>query len=196
MSGSRQISLVPLSRQFHVAALQQVYRATPGYWQMYELPMSPAGQAENDLKEAEQEAGRYMMGIVLPVAQAGDETGVDGAELIGLLDFRLHWPEDGTAFLGMFMVAEPYQRKGYGSRAWSLLEPWLAGTACMSRVCLNVSQFNHKAVRFFSHLGFSMTGEARRMKVGLKLVRRLTMEKVLEREMRQDDAATPDTDHR
>ncbi|MEZ4673716.1 MAG: hypothetical protein R2932_05655 [Caldilineaceae bacterium] len=49
----------------------------------------------------------------------------------------------------------------------------------MTKVRLSVEQFNPGALQFFTTLGFEMTGEANRMKVGERLVRFLTMELML-----------------
>jgi len=170
------VSLLPLDPQFHTDALQQVYALSPVYWEMYHLPGAPAGQAARDLAAVEAEAGRSALGILLP-NQPGDPSA--GAQLIGLLDFRLHWPEQGTVYVGMVMVAEPFQRQGVASSAWALLEEWLAGQAGISLVRLTVEQFNPGALHFFQKIGFAMTGESRRTKSGQRLVRLLVMEKEL-----------------
>jgi RimJ/RimL family protein N-acetyltransferase len=167
------ISLLPLDPEYHTGALQELYRATPHYWQMYNLAASPDGQAGRDMADATATPGRTMMGIVRHLDQAhpGGET-----VLIGLVDFRLRWPKADHAYLGMLMVAEPFQRRGIGLQAWGLLRPWLAQSAQISTVRLGVEQFNQKALHFFSALGFTMTGEANRIRVGEKLVRLLYME--------------------
>lgn len=198
MSSHLPISLVPLTLAWHVAALQQVYWATPTYWALYNLPTAPAGQAENDLRTAAETPGRTLLGMVRPVAP-GDETtdsGSDsrpavgdiapvsaapGRELIGVLDFRLHWPEEQVVSIGMIMVAEPYQRQGVGTQAWTLLQPWLAQQAKMHQARLTVEQFNPCALKFFASLGFTLTGEANRLKVADKFVRLLYMERQLDR---------------
>ena len=170
------ISLLPLSADLHTAALQEVYEATPSYWAMYHLLVPPADQAERDLAEAAVTPGRTMMGIVKPVERGNAAA---GAELIGLVDFRLHWPADQTASLGMIMVAEAYQRQGLGTKAWYTLRPWLTNQAGMNTVRLTVEQFNHGALAFFQRQGFTLTGEANRVKVGAKFVRLLAMEQTL-----------------
>ena len=170
------VSLIPLDAQIHTDALQQVYGLTPDYWDMYRLPGAPAGQAGRDLAAVQEEAGRSALGILLP-NQPGDPAA--GAQLIGLLDFRMHWPEQGSVYVGMVMVAEPFQRRGAARGAWALLENWLAGQAGVSLARLTVEQFNPVALRFFQHLGFELTGEARRTKSGQRLVRLLVMEKEL-----------------
>lgn len=168
------VSLIPLDPNLHTKALQQVYALIPGYWEMYHLPGAPAGQAGRDLAAVQEEAGRTALGILLP-NQPGDPSA--GAQLIGLLDFRIHWPEQGTVYVGMVLVAEPFQRQGIATAAWALLEEWLATQAGVSLARLTVEQFNPGALRFFQQLGFELTGEARRTKSGQRLVRLLVMEK-------------------
>ena len=176
------ISLIPLARQLHVGALQHLYRATPGYWEMYNYLQAPAGQAANDMKAADETPGRYLMGVIHPVvpvepdnesAHTGD---TNSGTLVGLVDFRLDWPEPSTVYVGMVMIAEAYQRQGLGTEAWQLLQPWLAEGALMRKARVGVEQFNIKALKFFEHLGFSLTGETNRLQVGQRLVRLLYTE--------------------
>ncbi len=174
MSAPVTISLAPLSLEWHVDALQQVYLATPGYWAMYNLLTAPAGQAESDLRTAAETPGRTIMGIVRRVES--EAAGGIGVELIGLIDFRLHWPNEQIVSIGMIMVAEPYQRLGVATHAWQLLKPWLAAQGQMGQARVTVEQFNPGALKFFQSLGFTLTGEANRIKVGDKFVRLLAME--------------------
>jgi RimJ/RimL family protein N-acetyltransferase len=186
MSTQSVISLVPLALEWHVDALQQVYGATPGYWEMYNFPATPAGQAEYDLRAATETPGRTLLGIVRQVegdeaattcsGNHSDKESAVGAELVGLIDFRLHWPDEQVVYIGMVMVAEPYQRQGIGTQAWTLLKPWLAQQAQMQRARLAVEQFNPNALKFFESLGFTVTGDSNRIKVGDKFVRLLYME--------------------
>ena len=170
------ISLLPLDASLHADALQQIYQLSPAYWAMYHLAQAPAGQAARDLAAIEDEPGRMGLGIA-----AANEPGNPqaGAQLVGLIDFRLHWPDPDTAYIGILLVAEPFQRKRVGSDAWALLQPWLAGEAGLRTVKLGVEQFNPGALRFFQSLGFALTGEAQRIRSGKRLVRLLAMEKEL-----------------
>lgn len=167
------VSLLPLNAADHADALQQVYRATPAYWQRLDLPGAPAGQAARDLADAAATPGRTLMGIVSPVEEGG------GVELVGLVDFRLHWPEPQTVYVGMVMVAGPYQRRGIGRAAWALLRPWLAGPAGMLLARTAVEQYNPVALKFFQALGFTLTGSSRRMQIGSRWVRLLYLEQPL-----------------
>ena len=170
------ISLSPLTRGLHAIALQEIYAKTPGYWQLYNLPTVPEGQADKDIIEAEKTPGRTTMGIVRRIDRMNPKA---GAELIGLVDFRMDWPTPGVAYLGMIMVAEPYQQQGIGRKAWRLLMQWLRKNK-IQKVRLGVEQFNPGALQFFQKLGFELTGDANRIKVGDKFVRLLYMEYGLE----------------
>jgi RimJ/RimL family protein N-acetyltransferase len=203
----------------HAEAVQQVYRATPGYWAMYNLAGSPAGQARQDLEAAVNTAGRHMLGIVRHAPReegeaygdtshtdspshtspdtasgapselpsdaafdaASDATSAVELELVGIVDFRLYWPAPEMAYIGMIMVAEPFQREGIGAQAWSLLRPWLLETAKVKSARLGVEQFNVQALQFFQSLGFALTGETNRMEVGSKWVRLMYMEMALDK---------------
>ena len=124
------ISLLPLDADLHAAALQSVYVATPGYWALYNLPGCPPDQATQELRAVGETPGRTLLGIVQRVDPGDPEA---GAELIGLVDFRLRWPGEHMAYIGMLMVAQPYQRQGVGTQAWALLKPWLASSAHLQR---------------------------------------------------------------
>ena len=181
MSQPPTISLAPLSIEWHVPALQQVYLATPGYWQLFNFLTVPPGQAEHDLQTVAETPGRTLLGIVRQTEQESgaeaDQTG--SVELVGVLDFRLHWPSEHVVYVGMVMVAEPYQRQGIGTQAWALLKPWLVEQAKMQRARLAVEPFNPTALQFFESLGFTLTGESDRIKVGDKFVRLMYMELTL-----------------
>ncbi len=167
------LSLLPLSLEHHRAALQGVYAATPAYWDLYNWPSAPPNQAEHDLAAAAETPGRTLLGIARRLD--ADDPQV-GAELIGVIDFRLHWPGQQIASIGMFMIAEPFQRQQIGTQAWRLLAPWLAGPAGMHKARLGVEQFNPHALQFFLHIGFQLTGQTDRHRVGDKFVRLLYME--------------------
>lgn len=174
------ISLLPLTVEDHSEALQQVYYATPGYWKMYNLPGAPAQRAADDLREAAKIPGRTLLGIVRHLSdQTATPTDTPGVELVGMMDFRLQWPEPNVVYLGMVMVAEPVQRQGIGSAAWRLLAPWLAQSAQMTLARTGVEQFNPNALRFFQSVGFALTGDSSRIQSGKRWVRLLYMEQAL-----------------
>lgn len=167
------VTLIPLNPEFHTAAVQGVYDATPGYWEMYDLLGAPPNQAVTDLNAAAEEEGRFLLGIVRRIDPANAAA---GGELIGVVDFRLHWPAEAVAYVGMIMVAQPYQRQGAATQAWSLLKPWLASTAHMRTARVGVEQFNVPGLKFWESAGFALTGASNRLRVGDRFVRLLYME--------------------
>ena len=64
-------------------------------------------------------------------------------------------PDPGTAYIGILLVAEPFQRQRVGTNAWALLEPWLAAEGGVREAKVGVEQFNPGALRFFQFLGFT-----------------------------------------
>jgi RimJ/RimL family protein N-acetyltransferase len=166
------ITLMPVDATLHTAALQAVYAAAPGYWRLYHLPGAPVDHAERELSAAQATPGRALLAIVRPVARTNPAA---GAEMIGVLDFRLHWPEAGVAYIAMLLVAESLHRQGIGTQAWSLLKPWLANTAGIHTARVGVEQFNGVALKFWQAQGFTLTGASDRVRVGEKFVRLLYM---------------------
>jgi RimJ/RimL family protein N-acetyltransferase len=167
------ISLLPLNPADHAEALQAVYRATPQYWQMYHLPSSPAGQAQSDLEAAASTPGRTLMGIVRRI---DEDDPAQGVEMVGVVDFRMHWPDPDVVYIGMIMVAEQYQRQGIGRAAWRLLAPWLAQSAHMKIARAGIEQFNPGGLQFLQRIGFALTGDSSRVQSGKRWVRLLYME--------------------
>lgn len=167
------VSLLPLTSADHAPALQQVYAASPAYWQMYELPAAPAHQAQRDLDAAASTSGRTLLGIVRRLDPTDATRGV---EMVGVVDFRLHWPEPKLAYVALMMVAEPYQRQSIATQAWQLLAPWLHQSAHMARVRTGVEQFNPAALRFFQSVGFHLTGDSSRIQSGKRWVRLLYLD--------------------
>jgi RimJ/RimL family protein N-acetyltransferase len=121
-----------------------------------------------------------MMGIVRRI-DANDAAA--GVEMVGVIDFRMHWPDPDVVYMGMIMVAEPYQRQGIGRAAWRLLAPWLAQSAQMHSARAGIEQFNPNGLRFLQALGFTLTGESSRIQSGKRWVRLLYMEYDLAREL-------------
>lgn len=167
------VSLFPLNAADHIEALQAVYEATPNYWQMYHLPATPADQAERDLKAAVETPGRSLMGIVRRINESEPSAGV---EMVGVIDFRLHWPDPEVVYVGMIMVAEPVQRQGIGRAAWRVLTPWLAQSAQMRVARAGIEQFNPGGLQFLQRVGFELTGDTSRVQSGKRWVRLLYMD--------------------
>ncbi|MFN3983541.1 MAG: GNAT family N-acetyltransferase [Caldilinea sp.] len=166
------ITLMPLDPTLHTGALQAVFAATPSYWQLYKLDAPPADHAAKEFAAVQETPGRSLLGILRRIDRNNPDA---GAELIGVLDFQLHYPQEGAAYIGLLLVAEPLQRQGIGAQAWSLLKPWLASAAGIHTVRVGVEQFNVAALKFWEAQGFTLTGESDRVRIGEKFIRLLYM---------------------
>lgn len=166
------ITLIPVDGALHTAALRRRPLAAPSYWRLYHLAGPRADHAVQEIADTQATPGRSLLAIVRPLDRHDPAA---GAEMIGVVDFRLHWPETGVAYVAMVMVAEPLQRQGIGTQAWSLLKPWLANAAAIHTVRAGVEQFNVMALKFWEAQGFALTGESNRIRVGEKFVRLLYM---------------------
>jgi GNAT superfamily N-acetyltransferase len=149
---------------------------------MYHLASSPTGQAARDLEATAETPGRTMMGIVRRI-DAPVEPEIVGVEMVGVIDFRMHWPDPDVVYVGMIMVAEPYQRQGFGRAAWRVLAPWLAQSAKMSSARAGIEQFNPGGLQFLQQLGFGLTGGSSRVQSGKRWVRLLHLEYDLARDL-------------
>ncbi|MBF9031304.1 GNAT family N-acetyltransferase [Rhodobacterales bacterium HKCCE3408] len=122
------------------------------------------------LEVAEEQAG-FVAPNLVTLAQAPYEGGAypfgiwNGDEPVGflaLIDFRqIHEPEDGdpkdAAYLWRFMIAAPFQGKGYGRSALGLCFDWARGM-CLPRIVTSAVEGNDVALRLYESAGFRRTG--------------------------------------
>jgi RimJ/RimL family protein N-acetyltransferase len=89
-----------------------------------------------------------------------------GQALVACADLIRSYPNADTAFIGLLLVSEAHEGKGYGSKAFaglcSVVQEW--GTC--SRFRLAVIDTNQKAHGFWAKHGFSPTGESKPRNVG------------------------------
>ena len=157
------LTLRPLSVA-DAAALQAVYAASEDYF----LRASAAPpQAADELREAADEEGRFLLGIYL------------SGEMIGVLDVRLAYPEPFDVAIGFILLAAAQRRQGLGSWALRLLETWLARDTPTEAVLLQVPATDHAAQAFFRANDYTFTGQSTRVLAGDLRVRLLEMRKNL-----------------
>lgn len=164
------VSLRPLTTA-DVVAVQALYDAAPAYFTMIAGAPAPAGLAAYEFDGLARHDGRTWLGLYVP----GD-TGTP--QLCGLLDLRLAYPQPDAVTIGLLLVREDQQRRGYGSQTYRLIEGWLRQQG-FARVRLDVPGQAFGAQAFWRRLGFEFTAEQLRVAAGRKSVRLLVMEKML-----------------
>ncbi len=80
-----------------------------------------------------------------------------GGPAVGVLDLHLHYPEPGTAHIGLLLIRESCQGMGYGREIAAAVEMALAGAGYRA-LRLSVTDENQGARDFWSRVGFAEVG--------------------------------------
>jgi GNAT superfamily N-acetyltransferase len=80
-----------------------------------------------------------------------------GPELVGVIEFLIGYPEDGTWFVGLFLLDPERRRAGLGGSLYAAFEAW-ASVQGARTVRLAVQDQNAAAYRFWTRQGFHSTG--------------------------------------
>jgi GNAT superfamily N-acetyltransferase len=80
-------------------------------------------------------------------------------EDIGVIDLYLGWNESYKVCIGLFLLTEPHQRKGLGSRAFTMIRDEIARWPSFSLLRIGVVQTNKGALEFWKSVGFVENGE-------------------------------------
>ncbi|NPA91894.1 MAG: GNAT family N-acetyltransferase, partial [Chloroflexi bacterium] len=123
--------------------------------------------AERMLLEAAHLGNRHLMAI------QWEETPV------GVLDFRLRYPDAAAAYLGLILLLPEWRGRGIGTWALDIWETWLDVQTPLERVRTAVPAHLRRAQRFFLRRDYHLTGESYRVPVGEARPRLLVMEKLL-----------------
>lgn len=133
-----------------------LYQATPDYFRIISIPMPCLEEVERELEAAQSDPRRYTE-LVLSRAQAkptqGDET------VVGYLDYKIHYPEEGDATVNLLLISGRLQSNGYGRACISDLEKRLRGR--VKRVLASIYGQNPRAEQFWKSLGYSFAIDAK-----------------------------------
>ncbi|BDG08999.1 GNAT family N-acetyltransferase [Anaeromyxobacter paludicola] len=143
---------VPAGRS-HASQIQACFEGAPDYFSLTEGQPPGGGAAEHLLEDAEADANRRVYLLVPRV----------GGPAVGVLDLHLHYPEPGTAHVGLLLFRESCQGLGYGKETVAAAEQALA-EAGFDALRLSVVDENVEAKAFWERLGF---GEAGRLDRGV-----------------------------
>ena len=99
-----------------------------------------------------------------------------GGEMIGCADVIRDWPRAGTAYIGLLLIAEQYQRRGQGRAAYRAIQKEIQGWGA-KRVRIGVVRTNEDVLPFWQKLGFAPTGEVKPYRYGPVVSEVLILEK-------------------
>ena len=86
------------------------------------------------------------------------------------------WPRTDTAHIGLLLVAERHQRRGYGRAAYDAIEQEAHGWGA-KRMRIGVVRTNEEVLPFWEKLGFAPTGEVKPYRYGPVVSEVLILEK-------------------
>lgn len=150
-------------------ALQRVIEAAPRY--LYRITGHPPGAAE-----------AQSLFTVLPEGKTYDDKFVygvyQGDTMVGCADVIRAYPAPGSAWLGLLLIAEPFQRQGVGAAAYGLLEEQIR-TWPVARIRLGVVRTNDEVLPFWRKQGFVETGEVKPYRCDKVISETVILQKVL-----------------
>ena len=135
-----------------MAALQQVFEAAPRYFET--VTGAPPGRAE-----------AQSTFTALPPGKTYDDKRVwglcAGPRMIGCADVIRGYPVAEKAVIGLLLLAESWQRHGFGRAFALLIERAIAEWPEITTCRLGVAASNARALAFWRRQGYAETGEVR-----------------------------------
>ncbi len=136
-----------------MAALQRVFESAPRYFDV--VTGLPPGSAE-----------AQSTFTALPPGKAYDDKRVWGLyyghQMIGCADVIRGYPVREKALIGLLLLAEPWQRRGFGRAFALLIEKVIAAWSEIETLRLGVVETNAVALAFWKKMGYAETGEVKR----------------------------------
>ena len=99
--------------------------------------------------------------------------------MIGVIDAVRGYPTENVAYLGLLLLSEKCQRRGYGRAAYHLVEEVIRRWESCRRVRLAVVRTNAEVIPFWLGLGFEATGEVKPYRYASVISEHLFFEKAL-----------------
>ena len=135
-----------------MAALQRVFEAAPRYFET--TTGLPPGHAE-----------AQSTFTALPPGKAYEDKHVwglySGEQMIGCVDVIRGYPAREKAVIGLLLLVEPWQRRGFGRAFALLIEQVIARWPEISTLRIGVVDRNVGALAFWGKLGYAETGEVK-----------------------------------
>jgi GNAT superfamily N-acetyltransferase len=144
------------------ATVHALYLTTPGYFDMISIPIPTVAEVAVELRAAAGDERRRVELLLVDAPGASDDLIRDpngGASVIGVLDYKLAYPEADDATVNLVLVHGSVQGRGYGAAAVRGLEGRLRGR--VRRLLAAVYGRNPAACGFWEHLGYRFALDAR-----------------------------------
>jgi GNAT superfamily N-acetyltransferase len=163
--GAQPASAGLLTRPVHpddAGLVHALYRATPSYFDVISIPVPSEAEVRTEIAAASGDPRRHVELLLADPEGFGVEVGrdpVSGRAVVGYLDYKTDYPEEGDATVNLLLVHGALQSRGFGGRAIADLERRLQGSA--RRVLASIYGSNPSARRFWERLGYRFAMDAR-----------------------------------
>lgn len=99
------------------------------------------------------------------------------ADIVGCIDVLRGFPNTQTAMLGLLLLSEKYQGKGFGKTAYQALESMIKEWDEIKTIRISVVVSNSEVLPFWEKLGFRESGVRRPYKNGSITSETISLEK-------------------
>ncbi len=139
----------------------QVYCSTPAYFDVISIPDPTLIEVQGELEAAFSDARRFTELILAPTHETKTSIfdPVSQRYVIGYLDYKLDYPEEGDSTVNLLLILESLQSQGFGRHCVLDLEDRLRGQA--NRILASIYGQNHRAEAFWKALGYSFAIDAK-----------------------------------
>jgi GNAT superfamily N-acetyltransferase len=142
--------------------VQELYEATPGYFEIISIPVPTVAEVRTDLATAISDPRRHVELVLLDPSESESGLHVDpvsGAAVVGYLDYKLDYPAAGDATVNLLLVRAGMQSHGVGSACVKDLERRLNGRC--KRMLASIYGENPRARSFWESHGYRFAIDAR-----------------------------------
>jgi len=160
-TASAPLALRPASMQ-DAALIQELYVNTPGYFEIISIPLPVLSETEVELSLALADERRHVELLTVAAELAPDwplEDSESGRRIVGLLDYKLDYPNEGDATVNLILIPAQLQSRGLGGQAVALLEQRLQGRC--ERLLASIYGQNSRARNFWVSLGYHFAIDAK-----------------------------------
>ena len=157
--GATSTGLVRAATPDDAPLVYRLYRETPDYFRIISIPMPTLEEVERELEAAQSDPRRC---TELVLDRSGRVDGLfdpaSGEQVVGYLDYKLHYPEQGDVMVNLLLILGRLQNSGLGKQCVRDLEARLGCEA--QRVLASIYGQNSRAQHFWKSLGYSFAIDA------------------------------------